>query len=363
MKPGHAAWAAIALAAWGLVGCAAAPPRRMEWVRVAKDGRGFAGASSGRKFVPWGFNYDRDYKSRLIEEYWATEWPTVVEDFREMKALGANVVRVHLQLARFMDGPDRVNEKALGHLRRLAALAGQTGLYLDLTGLGCYRKQDVPGWYDQLAEAARWDVQARFWEAVAAACAESPAVFCYDLMNEPVVPAQPRGAGEWLTGELGGFSYVQFIALDPAGRERPEIARQWIARLVAAIRRHDPRRLVTVGLLPDPSGRSGFVPREVARELDFLSVHIYPDRSRLNEDLQTLGAFAAGKPLVIEETFPLKCGAEDLGRFIRESGRYASGWLGFYWGRTPAELRTSNTIGDALMLAWLELFQRERPNP
>ena len=31
-------------------------------------------------------------------------------------------------------------------------------------------------------------MQARFWQAVAARCAASPAVFCYDLMNEPVVP-------------------------------------------------------------------------------------------------------------------------------------------------------------------------------
>ena len=32
---------------------------------------------SGRPFVPWGFNYDRDYKMRLIEEYWDKEWNTV----------------------------------------------------------------------------------------------------------------------------------------------------------------------------------------------------------------------------------------------------------------------------------------------
>ena len=30
-------------------------------------------------------------------------------------------------------------------------------------------------------------MQARFWEAVAATCRNRPAVFCYDLMNEPIV--------------------------------------------------------------------------------------------------------------------------------------------------------------------------------
>ena len=38
-------------------------------------------------------------------------------------------------------------------------------------------KPDVPAWYDALKAAARWDVQARFWRAVAGVCKDSPAVF------------------------------------------------------------------------------------------------------------------------------------------------------------------------------------------
>jgi hypothetical protein len=38
----------------------------------------------------------------------------------------------------------------------------------------------------------------------------------------------------------------------------------------------------------------------------------------------------------------------------------ASGWIGFYWGKTEAELRESGKIGDALMLGWLEVFRRYR---
>ena len=40
------------------------------------------------------------------------------------------------------------------------------------------------------------EAQARFWEAVATRCAGSPAVFCFDLMNEPVVPGGRREPGE-----------------------------------------------------------------------------------------------------------------------------------------------------------------------
>jgi hypothetical protein len=120
---------------------------------------------------------------------------------------------------------------------------------------------------------------------------------------------------------------------------------------------------VTVGLLPDPKGSSGFVPDKIAPELDFLCVHVYPDRKRLAEDLKMLGAFRTGKPLVIEEIFPLRCGIDELRQFIDDSRKHVSGWLGFYWGKPPEELRKSKEIGDALLLGLLEVFQKGRPGP
>src|SRR5262245_13632401 len=83
------------------------------WVQISKDRKAFILDLSDGKFVPWGFNYDHDDQGRLLEDYWETEWATVEEDFHEMKALGANVVRIHLQVGKFMEGPDRPNEKAL----------------------------------------------------------------------------------------------------------------------------------------------------------------------------------------------------------------------------------------------------------
>jgi hypothetical protein len=338
----------------------------LDFIKVSRDKHGFAFASSGRRFIPWGFNYDRDYKFRLLEDYWEAEWPTVVEDFREMKHLGANVVRVHLQFAKFMDAADRPNEHALERLGRLVKLAEETRLYLDITGLACYRKQDVPAWYSSLGETGRWEAQARFWEAVAGRCAASPAIFCYDLMNEPIVPGGTRKPGDWLTGELGGFSYCQFISLDQAARARPEIARQWAAQLAAAIRKHDRRRLITVGLLPNSlpgsAWASGFEPRKVGGKLDFICVHLYPKTGQLAEDLKTLKGFQIGKPVVIEETFPLSCTGPELRRFIEGSRKYATGWIGFYWGQTPEELSKSPSIGDSLTAAWLKLFQDMKPN-
>ena len=159
---------------------------------------------------------------RSIEDYWDKEWDTIAADFAEMKALGANVVRIHLQLGRFMDTPDQPNAKALVQLKRLIRLTEETGLYLNLTGLGCYHKKDVPPWYDSLDETGRWKTQARFWEAIAKIGSDSPAIFCYDLMNEPILPGKKK-ATDWLAGEFGGKYFVQRIALDLAGRTRQQV--------------------------------------------------------------------------------------------------------------------------------------------
>ena len=169
----------------------------MQLVRISDDKRTFGLEKSGRLFVPWGFNYDHDENGRLLEDYWEKEWPKVEADFWEMKQLGANVVRIHLQVGKFMKAANQPNEANLERLGHLVALVENLSIYLDITGLACYRKKEVPDWYDRLGEQQRWDVQARFWEAVAQRCDKSPAIFCYDLMNEPVVPGGTRKPGDW----------------------------------------------------------------------------------------------------------------------------------------------------------------------
>lgn len=344
--------------------CLAASAASLERVEVAPERDGFVLRPSGRPFLPWGFNYDHDQTGRLLEDYWDKEWERVVEDFREMKELKANVVRIHLQFGRFMTSPDRANPAALRRLGKLVTLAERTGLYLDLTGLGCYHKRDVPAWYDALDEAARWRAQAKFWSAVAGPCARSPAIFCFDLMNEPVVAGGRRGPGEWLGPPFAGKHFVQFITLNAAGREPPQVAREWIQTLVTAIRAHDQRHLITVGLvdwsLDRPGLRSGFVPERIAAELDFLCVHLYPKTGEAARARETLRGFAVGKPIVIEETFPLQCSMAEFSDFVRDSRDVAAGWIGFYWGTPPAELRRSHEIADQLMWSWLEFFQANR---
>jgi hypothetical protein len=315
------------------------PPHKdavMERIVVAPDGRGFVFRKSKEPFRPWGFNYGN--AGRLIEDFWHDDWQTIAGDFREMKGMGANVVRVHLQFEQFMKATNQSNAANLKQLRRLLDLAESTGLYLDLTGLACYRPSDRPKWYDELSNGGRWNAQANFWRAIAAECAGSPAVFCYNLMNEPIAPGQR--SEKWHSGHLlGGYDFLQYIARDPAGT-RSEVARAWIRTLSAAIREEDPSTPITVGMLSWVTNwkhLSGFVPREVAPHLDFLSVHIYPKSKKPDEAPYALRECVAGKPVVIEETFPLECSVAELEAFLRSSRDIACGWIWHYDGFTLAD--------------------------
>ena len=339
-------------------------PRPLDWVRPSNDGTHFILAGSGERIVMWGVNYDHDGAGRLLEDYWEEQWDTVVEDFREIKALQANVVRIHLQVGHFLNGPEATNETSLARLARLVKLAEETGLYLDVTGLACYHKQDVPKWYDELNEQDRWNAQACFWRAVAEVCKDSPAVFCYDLMNEPIVPGKKLET-DWLAGELGGKFFVQRLSLDRAGRTSKQIAGDWVKQMVAAIRDVDARHMITVGVIPWAltwkNAKPLFYSPEICRPLDFVSVHFYPKKGKVAEAIDALSVYDIGKPLVIEEMFPLRCGIDELEDFIDQSRTQVDGWISFYWGETIDENRQKGDLTGAVVAQWLERFQALSP--
>ena len=358
--------AACCLAVYGSF-TASGASAKLERVEISDDGRNFILADSKESFRIWGVNYDHDSvgEGRLIEDYWMDEWSTVEEDFREIRELGANVVRIHLQFGRFMKNPHTADEVSLSQLRRLLTLAEQTGLRLDLTGLGCYHKQDVAEWYDAMNEENRWAAQASFWRAVADTCRDSNGVFCYDLMNEPVVSGELDDG--WLAGELGGKHFVQRLTLNRRDRTGETIAKAWVERMTDAIREVDPETLITVGVIPWahvwPNAKPVFYSSEVAEHLDFVSVHFYPKSGEIEKALAALNVYDVGKPLVIEEMFPLHCDIHELDEFVRRSESTADGWIGFYWGRTIEELETTTDGGlkETLVAGWLNYFKDAAP--
>ena len=354
---------ALALATTG----ESALPSKMERVIVSADHKGFTLQPSGHSFVPWGVNYGN--AGRLMEDFWDGERPVIEADFAKMKKLGANLARVHLQFSKFMTSADTPDAAALEKLKKLVSLAEKTGIYLDLTGLACYRTADVPAWYDDMNEKQRWAAQCVFWHAVANACHGNDAVFCYDLMNEPMVPGGPDG--KWYSGKpFGGYDFLQSISRDLAGRKRPDLAGEWIDTLTKAIREADKDHLITVGMLPWVEGWGhlfGFVPKDVAPHVDFLSVHLYPESAKPANVRKALSECAGhNRPVVIEETFPLSCTPEELEVFLKESRATACGWVWHYDGLAPDEYDARAkggklSVQDSIWQSALRLFVRMRP--
>ena len=76
-----------------------------------------------------------------------------------------------------------------------------------------------------------------------------------------------------------------------------------------------------------------------------------------------MAVYDIGKPLVIEETFPLSCGFDDMDDFLKRSRDRAEGYVSFYWGRTRGQydLEKARDMKAAIMAQWLENFQKLAP--
>src|SRR5204863_5482360 len=155
-------------------------------------------------------------------------------------------------------------------------------------------------------------------------------------------------------------------SLDFAGRSGQEVARAWVEKMVAAIRREDRRHLLTIGAIPwalhFPNAKPDFYSKEVSQNLDFVSVHFYPKSLEVKKALKALKAYDIGKPIMIEEMYPLSCSLEEMNQFIDGSKSIAAGWISFYWGRTIAEYKAEKRgIAEDGTMKWLEYWQNKGP--
>src|SRR6185503_16121505 len=129
------------------------------------------------------------------------------------------------------------------------------------------------------------------------------------------------------------------------------------------IRTHDRERPITVGMFPVLGlvDGSGFSPRRLAAELDFISAHLYPRAGRVDETLALLEGYDVGRPVFIEEAFPIDSGLDDYRSFLEGSRAIADGWLSFYWGETAEDLRRREGPLADRVLGAISVFEDFRP--
>jgi hypothetical protein len=252
-------------------------------------------------------------------------------------------MRIFLALPEFMQDATRPRPAALRALRRVIHVAERDGIYLDITGDIVWKLPQDAGWYDLLPEAERWQVQARFWQAVARVAARSPAVLTYELTNEPAICVNEPS---WYAAPVQGLLYVQCVVRTLNDRDAYGLAQAWTRDLRAAIRAEDRTHLVSIGLLPVPNGSFG--PQNMAGLLGLLTVHDFPEDGRLDGYVNTIRQFAKpGRPVLLGETFLLKSSAQTWRRYLLRTRRWVVGTLTFFDGRTPAEDK-GRTLADVM---------------
>jgi hypothetical protein len=183
-------------------------------------------------------------------------------------------------------------------------------------------------------------------------------------MNEPILAGE--GKDDWLPGEgFGGMHFVQRIATNARGRSNTEIARAWVETLTTAIRSVDDQTMITVGVIPWARVFKGakplFYAPEVGGPLDFVSVHLYPKAKELEDDLAALRVYEVGKPMVIEEIFPLSASLDETETFIARSREHVDGWISFYWGKSIEENEKAGDLKGAIVGGWLKRFRALSP--
>lgn len=289
------------------------------------------------QFRVYGFNYEFNGSHPNIDYIDNPDRAHLLRvrtDFATAARLGANTVRVFLELHDFMAGPTRTRPRALRALRQIIQEAERARLLLDVTGNLVWHPERSPAWYEALSERGRWRVQARFWRAVAAIGARSHAILCYELTSEPAI-GDDNG---WYTGVLI-HHYIQYVVRELGARDGPTLARAWTRMLRNAIRSRDRRHLITIGLLPIRGW--AFDPRNVSDLLDLVTIHVYPGAGKADESVSLIRYFARhGRPLLLGETFMFdRAAQEDV---LMGARHWLDGSLSFFDGRNPEDV----VIGD-----------------
>ena len=372
--------------------------QHMELIKVAHDGQGFVEIHSGKPYIPFGTNY-YDPNTGWAPKLWRQfDEDKVRRHFRLMSNLGVNCARVFLTAGSFQPTAEKVEEQALEKLDKLVEIAGHNSIRLILTGPDHW--EGVPDYWKPDRFTGRTALQAleNFWTVVAQRYRGEPAIFAWDLLNEPHIPWfveqwRPKW-NEWLQSNYMNREALKATWGDELTKEdewgnvavpknRPEsgnprlldfqhfrehLADEWVRRQVEVIRRIDPAHLITVGYIqwsyplvrPGNPGRyAAFNPRRQTQLLDFMTIHFYPTlggpfqseenwRNNISYLQAVLAYCHSGKPVILGEFGWYGGGAPQYHPYLSEqqqarwisgeieaSRSLADGWLSWPFADSP----------------------------
>ena len=270
---------------------------------------------TGEPFVAVGLNYfgpHVGWAPRLWQQFDAAD---VRKHLTLARDQGFNTIRVFLTLESFHQRPGEVYAEGVARFRELLEICRELGIRVIPSGPDHW--EGVPDWRkgkDPFADEEVLRADEQWWEAFTALFRDDPAILAWDLLNEPAIrwdsPVMQRKWNQWLQNkygtlekiaqahrrtpqQLGTLGEIAAPAAVPAADDpqlydyqlfRESIADAWTQRLVAAVRRGDPRHLVTIGHIQWASTvyllgvqhYAAFNLRDNARHVDFVTIHFYP---------------------------------------------------------------------------------------
>ncbi len=263
------------------------------------------------------FTLGVNYWPRRKAMYWWSQFDAgeVREEFALIKEIGMNVVRLFLLWDDFQPDPNSVNTEAVNNLVKVADIAVENGLGLDVTFFTGHMSGpnwsprwllggDLPpaahkhwlrdvvsegkitdkGYRNMFHDEQAIKAERLLLQTVVGALKDHPAVWMWNLGNEPDLFAWPNSSDEGAA---------------------------WVKEMVMLIKSIDPKRPVTIGLHGDGIHRdNGLRVDKVYANTDVAVMHSYPmysewSRKALDPDYVpftcAITAALAGKPVLMEE--------------------------------------------------------------
>ena len=263
------------------------------------------------------FTLGVNYWPRCKAMYWWSDFDAgeVREEFAVIRDLGMNVVRIFLLWDDFQPEPDSVSKEALDHLVKVADIAGENNLGLDVTFFTGHMsgpnwsprwllggklppkahqhwlrdivsngKKTDKGYRNMFHDEMALNAEHLLLKTVVSTLKAHPGIWIWNLGNEPDLFAWP------ITSNHGAA---------------------WVKEMVGLIKSIDPNHPVTIGLHGDGLHRdNGLRIDKVYAHTDIAVMHSYPmytpwARKPLDPDFVpftcALTAALAGKPVLMEE--------------------------------------------------------------
>jgi len=274
----------------------------------------FRERGTGRPVVMVGVNYF-DHETGWAPKLWQKfDEARVRRQLQMLHEQGFNSIRVFLTYQSFHAEPGRVHPEGEAKFRKLLRMCREFGIYVMPTGPDHW--EGTPPWRkgDRFADETLLTADEAWWKDFAGRFKDEPALWAYDLYNEPMIgwdsPGMKAKWNDWLKREYGSVEEIAEAWKRPADqvgrageipvpppqaarndgrlydyqRFREFIADEWTRRMADAIRSVDRNHLVTVGyiqwaapvLIGEVKHYAGFNPRSNARYVDFTTIHFYP---------------------------------------------------------------------------------------